>query len=248
MTTGTPSPSLPGAAGRVSPAARGRCRPGARLAGALLVTAGALLAAGPAGAATKPKAPRALVVNSLADDAAPPSGTVTLRSALDRIRPGGKVTFARSLDGGTIRLTLVGDEHTTLMGETFPQGKFAGYAERDYGRSALSVRKSVTIDASSLPHGITLAWDGGAESDARVLAVYGDLTMTNVTVTSGFARAAPTADTLQPWTLARGAASRSGGPPPCAGALSPGTASPATSARAATGARSAARSTATCSG
>jgi hypothetical protein len=168
------------------------------------VTAGALLAAGPAGAATKPKGPRALVVNSLADDAAPPSGTVTLRSALDRIRPGGKVTFARSLDGGTIRLKFVGDEHTTLMGETFPQGKFDGYAERDYGRSALSVRKSVTIDASSLPHGITLAWDGGAESDARVLAVYGDLTMINVTVTSGFSKAAPTADTLQPWTLARG--------------------------------------------
>jgi hypothetical protein len=171
---------------------------------ALLLALLALLVAGPAAAASKPKAPRTLVVDTLADESTPSGGRLTLRAALERIRSGGTVRFAHDLDGGTIALTLVADEHTILLGETFPQGKFGGYAERDYGRSALSVRKSVTIDASSLPHGITLAWAGGAENPARVLAVYGNLTMVNVTVTGGFAQAAPTADPAQPWTLARG--------------------------------------------
>ena len=171
---------------------------------ALLPVLLTLLVAGPAAAASKPKAPRMLVVDTLADEVTPSGGRITLRAALERIRPGGTVRFARELDGGTIALTLVADEHTILMGETFPQGKFGGYADRDYGRSALSVRKSVTIDASSLPHGITLAWGGGAENPARVLAVYGNLTMENVTVTGGVSQAAPTADPAQPWTLARG--------------------------------------------
>jgi len=204
MPNGTPSPRRPENGGGACFPRRAHSRPGALLTGALLLAAAALVATGPAAAAKKPKAPRAMVVNSLADDAAPPAGTVTLRSALARIRPGGKITFARALDGGTIRLTQVADEHTVLPGETFEAGVFAGYGERDYGRSALYVRKSVTIDASSLRQGITLAWDGGAGNPARVLAVYGDLAMTNVTVSSGFSEAAPTADTLQPWTLARG--------------------------------------------
>ena len=48
---------------------------------------------------------------------------------------------------------------------------------------SLYARKDVTIDASDLSSGITLAWVG--TDDARVLAVYGDLWMTNVTVTGG---------------------------------------------------------------
>ncbi len=208
MSIGTPSPRPLDHPDGSPSGRRSRSRSPLLVAGGLALVTAVLASAGFAGAAPgaakKAKAPRALVVDSLADDAAPANGTVTLRSALARIRPGGKITFARALDGGTIRLTLVGDEHTVLLGETFAQGKFLEYAERDYGRSALSVRKSVTIDASGLPHGITLAWDGGAGARARVLAVYGDLAMTNVTVTSGFAESAPTADPLQPWTLARG--------------------------------------------
>ena len=123
MSNGTPSPLRPDDAGGAFSPRRTRSRPGALLAGALLVAAAALVATGPAGAAKKPKAPRAMVVNSLADDAAPPSGTVTLRSALARIRPGGRITFARALDGGTIRLTQVADEHTVLPGETFEAGR-----------------------------------------------------------------------------------------------------------------------------
>jgi hypothetical protein len=178
--------------------------PGAARRVGLLLAAAALLLPGPAQAGSKPKGPRTLVVDSLADGAVAPAGRMTLRAALEQIRPGGKITFDRALDGGTIRLSEVASEHTVLLGETFPAGKFAGYAERDYGRSALSVRKSVTIDASALPSGITLAWTGGVENPARVLAVYGNLTMTNVTVTGGVAQAAATADPLQPWTLARG--------------------------------------------
>ena len=67
--------------------------------------------------------------------------------------------------------------------------EFQGYQERNYGKSALYVDRSLTIDASSLPHGITLAWAGGDASHARVLAVYGDLTMNKVTVTGGYSDA-----------------------------------------------------------
>ena len=67
--------------------------------------------------------------------------------------------------------------------------EFQGYQERNYGKSALYADRSLTIDASSLPNGITLAWAGGDASHARVLAVYGDLTMNNVTVTGGYSAA-----------------------------------------------------------
>lgn len=149
---------------------------------------------------------RMIVVNSLADMLSPPAGTMTLRSALDAVRSGGTVKFDPSLNGGTIRLSMVGSSHTVLKGEVFVMGKFHGYEERDYGNSALYVRKNVAIDASRLPDGITIAWDGGDANRARVLAVYGDLTMQNVTVTSGYASSEPTGDDTQPFTLGRGGA------------------------------------------
>jgi hypothetical protein len=65
------------------------------------------------------------------------------------------------------------------------------------------------IDASSLSRGITLAWSLGTQPAARVLAVYGDLTLINVDVTGGRSVAEKltvVAPDDQPWTLARGAA------------------------------------------
>ena len=63
------------------------------------------------------------------------------------------------------------------------------------------------IDASDLPSGITIEWTGGERDPARVLAVYGDLTLRNVTITGGVnvAEDISTGDPDdQPWTLARG--------------------------------------------
>ena len=45
-----------------------------------------------------------IVVNSLLDDAAPPAGTVTLRSALASAASGQRITFDPTLNGGTIDL------------------------------------------------------------------------------------------------------------------------------------------------
>lgn len=145
-----------------------------------------------------------LVVNSLQDGASPPAGTTTLRAALERVKTGGKVVFDPALDGGTIVLTLVGSAHTILKGEVFPMGRFAGYELRDYGRSALYVRKNVTIDASELPRGITLAWGGGEANPARVLAVFGNLKLDNVTIKGGLAASEPLQEGTQPYTLGRG--------------------------------------------
>ncbi len=148
---------------------------------------------------------RGLVVTSAADGmTAGPVGT--LRSALAAARPGQPITFDRALDGAVIRLTRVDAEHTVLPGETYAAGQFAGFHDRDYGRSALYAAKNVVIDASMLPHGITLEWSGGATNRARVLAVYGDLTLINVTIRGGDVASDPTEDTNQPWTLARGGA------------------------------------------
>jgi hypothetical protein len=135
-----------------------------------------------------------IVVNSLEDMENPPEGTVTLRSALASALPNQPIVFDASLDGGTIGLSIVGEEHTVLKGEVMgmreepsgPVSYLVGYFKRDYGRSALYARKNVVIDASSLPSGITLAWTGGEENPARVLAVRGNLTMTNVSVTGGW--------------------------------------------------------------
>jgi hypothetical protein len=146
----------------------------------------------------------ALVVTSLDDVATPPAGTVTLRSALEAADSGDTVTFDSSLDGGTIVLTTIADEHSILMGEVYVNNQYSGYQERDYGKSALYARKNVKIDASDLPNGITVRWGGGGASHARVLAVYGDLTMWNVTIESGYSQTEAIAAGTQPYTLARG--------------------------------------------
>ncbi len=161
-----------------------------------------------------PENPAPLVVNSLDDAADPPPGTVTLRSALAEAASGEPIVFDQSLNGGVIELSLVGEEHTLLKGEVMgmreePSGLVSyleGYFDRDYGKSALYARKNVVIDASALPDGITISWANDTES-ARVLAIYGDLTMTNVTITGGksFAENIATENLDdQPWTLARG--------------------------------------------
>ena len=150
--------------------------------------------------------PSTIVVNSLEDMSDPPEGTVTIRDAIARIKSGGKIIFDESLSGGTIDLNIIGKEHSILRGEVFWRGfRFDGYLERDFGASALYVNKNLTIDASDLPDGITLNWTGGEDNPARVLAVYGDLTMDNVNISSGVASAVALSSTTQPYTLARGA-------------------------------------------
>ena len=130
-----------------------------------------------------------IVVNSLLDDASPPAGTVTIRSALASAASGQKITFDQALNGSTFNLIFVGEEHTVLVGEVmgFDNANnisyLVGYFDRDYGRSALFADKNVVIDASNLRDGITLNWDGA--EPARVLAVSGDLTLTNVAITGG---------------------------------------------------------------
>ncbi len=155
------------------------------------------------------------VVNSLLDDVSPPSGTVTLRSALAAASSGQRITFDRSLNGSTINLIFVAEEHTVLTGEVMGFDDvnnisyLVGYFDRDYGKSALYANKNVVIDASNLPDGITINWDGA--DSARVLAVSGDLTLINVAITGGnsvFDVAADIGqhpDDDQTSTLARGA-------------------------------------------
>lgn len=144
------------------------------------------------GCGTTPHEP--IVVNRLDDLAEPPEGIVTLRSALASAASGQPIVFDASLDGGVIELSIVGNAHTVLKGEVMgireepsgPVSYLVGYFDRDYGRSALHATKSVVIDASSLPSGITLAWTGGEANPARVLAVRGNLTLRNVSITGGW--------------------------------------------------------------
>lgn len=162
-----------------------------------------VLAAG--GCATKDNTPTSdLVVNSLEDNATPPAGEITLRSAIEAAAAGKAITFDSALDGHTILLTIVAEEHTTLPGEIYTGMTFSGYGDRDYGKSALFAQKNLTIDASDLPNGITIKWNGGDTSHARVLAVYGNLTMKNVTIASGYSQAEAISTGTQPYTLARG--------------------------------------------
>lgn len=152
----------------------------------------------------------AFVVNSLQDIEVSllPPNVVTLRAALERIVSGGTITFDSSLNGGTIALSIVGSSHSILKGEVYTMGQggwlYEGFKERDYGKSALYARKDVTIDASGLPDGITVTWTGGNENKARVLAIYGDLTMINVKITSGHASFEAIEGGTQPYTLGRG--------------------------------------------
>lgn len=151
-----------------------------------------------------------IVVDSVSDKAVDadflPRHSVTLREAIQKIAPGGTITFDPSLNGKTIKLRIVGSTHSILKGEVYAGGppQFQGYAERDYGKSALYARKNITIDASNLPDGITVMWAGGDSNHARVLAVYGNLTMKNVTITSGYASAEAINEGTQPYTLGRG--------------------------------------------
>ncbi len=156
------------------------------------------------------------VVNSLQDVEVPAPGQVTLRSALSQAASGEPVVFDPTLDGCTIELSLVGEEHSILVGELMggsnaPSGYISyliGYFERDYGRSALYAQKDVVIDASALPLGITIKWGGGDANPARVLAVYGDLILKNVSITGGrsvsVALPEPSGDYPQKSTRARG--------------------------------------------
>ncbi len=142
---------------------------------------------GSSGGGAPPQSP--VIVNSLTDDASPPDGTVTLRSALASAASGQRITFDATLNGSTINLIFVDEEHTALVGEVmgFDTANnisyLIGYHDRDYGKSALFADKNVVIDASSLPDGITVNWAG--TDDARVLAVSGDLSLTNVAITGG---------------------------------------------------------------
>ena len=157
----------------------------------------------------------AFVVDTLLDADTAPAGAVTLRAALEQATTGQPIRFDPALDGGTIELTIVGEEHTILKGEVMgirdepsgPVSYLVGYFDRDYGRSALYARKNVIIDASDLPSGVTIAWTGGTQDPARVLAVYGDLTLRNVSITGGVNITEDIATGNpddQPWTLARG--------------------------------------------
>lgn len=148
---------------------------------------------------------KTIVVTSAEDTGTPPAGAVTLRMAMDQAGSGDTITFAPSLDGAVIELERIADEHTTLKGEVYAGTTFSGYEDRDYGRSALYARKSLTIDAGSLPNGITLRWSGDRGTPARVLAMYGDLTLRNVTILGGRSVAEATTGGAQPFTLARGA-------------------------------------------
>jgi len=157
----------------------------------------------------------AIVVDTLLDSGTAPVDSITLRDALADAKSGQSIIFDETLDGGTIELRIVGEEHSILKGEVMgirmepsgPVSYLLGYFERDYGRSALYARKNVVLDASDLPSGITIAWMGGVQDPARVLAVYGNLTLRNMSVTGGvnLTEDISTGDPDdQPWTLARG--------------------------------------------
>jgi len=166
-----------------------------------------LLAAAGCGSSstTPPPVTPKWVVNSSDDIAQPPSGTLTLRTALDQASSGDTINFDASMNGATIELNVIGENHSTLPGETYTGMTFQGYAERDYGKSAIYERKNIELDASSLPDGVTIKWAGGDTDPARVLAVYGDLTLRNVNITGGYSQAEGiTGSTTQPYTLARG--------------------------------------------
>lgn len=169
-----------------------------------MVLLGALLPALGCSSSDGPAVTNRLVVNSLEDSANPPAGTTTLRSAVAAAGSGETISFAPALNGQTILLSTVGEAHSTLQGEAYSGMSFLGYQDRDYGASALYARKNLVIDASALPDGVTVKWSGGDASRARVLAVYGNLTMKNVTIVGGHSYAEATSSMTQPYTLARG--------------------------------------------
>jgi hypothetical protein len=174
-----------------------------RLALAVLLTGAALLAS--SACSNHDRTPSTtIVVNSLDDTATPASGVTTLRAAIAKATANDTIAFDPVLNGSTIVLTVIGNEHSTLKGEIYSGMTFQGYGDRDYGKSAIYADGDLTIDASSLPAGITIAWGGGDANPARVLAVNGDLVLENVAITSGFSKAEPVSGGTQPYTLARG--------------------------------------------
>ena len=165
---------------------------------------GAILLAGAGCSSDSGPRHATLVINSLDDTAQPAAGVTTLRSAVDQAASGDTITFDSSMNGQTVLLTIVGSAHSTLKGEVYSGNTFAGYQDRDYGASALYVPKNLIIDASALPDGITIKWNGGTASHARVMAVSGNLTLRNVTISSGHSYAEAITGGTQPYTLARG--------------------------------------------
>ena len=147
-----------------------------------------------------------LIVNSTSDLASPATGTVTLRSALAQAGSGETIGFDATMNGATIELSIVGEEHSILKGEVYSGAPptYQGYSDRDYGKSALYAHKNVILDASNLNSGVTLKWTGGDANPARVLAVYGNLTLKKVSITGGHSKAEALSDPNQPYTLARG--------------------------------------------
>jgi len=168
------------------------------------VLLGAILLVGLACSTNNAPKTATIIVNSLDDTAQPASGVTTLRSAIAQAASGDTITFDSSLDGQTILLSIVGEAHTTLKGEVYSGMTFTGYQDRDYGASALFAQKDLVIDASALPSGITIEWNGGAASHARVLTVSGNLVLKNVTISSGHSFAVAITGGTQPYTLARG--------------------------------------------
>jgi len=166
----------------------------------LLCSLLALAGCGSGGSVEQPT----IVVDTLEDAVPSPAGKTTLRAAILAIPFGGRIVFDNSLNGGTIDLTIVGSDTSVLKGEIYSGMTFQGYGERNYGKSALYAAKDLTIDASALPDGITLRWAGGDANPARVLAVYGNLTLRNVSISFGLSRAEPIAGGTQRYTLARG--------------------------------------------
>lgn len=155
---------------------------------------------------TIPGRSTAVTVTSVLDTDQPSAGAVTLRSALAAAGSGQTITFDSALNGAIFELNVIGESHTTLKGEVYSGGPpiYQGYFDRDYGKSALYAHKNVVIDASNLPSGVTIKWEGGDSNPARVLAVYGDLTLRNVTITGGRSTAEAITGGTQPYTLARG--------------------------------------------
>ena len=77
----------------------------------LLVLSAAIVLSGCSGIYRRPHS-NTIVVNSLEDLANPPEGTITLRSGLAAATNGQQITFDSSLDGGTIELSIIGEDHT----------------------------------------------------------------------------------------------------------------------------------------
>jgi len=148
------------------------------------------------------------LVNRLGDPEDEVLGKISLRQAIDKLSSNGTIAFAPMMDGATIELDRIGDENSILRGEVFSPDfrTFLGFQTRDYGKSALYARKHLNINASELPNGVTFKWTGGEDNPARVLGVYGNLTMRNVTITGGISKAEAIEDpeSEQPFTLARG--------------------------------------------